>query len=40
MIHKLARPGDLVMCLGAGTITSWAAALPAALAALQEGEAS
>ena len=40
MIHKLARPGDLVMCLGAGTITSWAAALPDALAALQEGEAS
>jgi UDP-N-acetylmuramate--alanine ligase len=23
-----ARPGDVVMCLGAGTITNWASALP------------
>jgi UDP-N-acetylmuramate--alanine ligase len=29
--------GDLVMCLGAGDITSWAAALPAELDALREG---
>ena len=29
MIHECAREGDLVVCLGAGTITSWAAALPA-----------
>ena len=27
-----ARPGDLVVCLGAGDITKWAAALPEALA--------
>jgi UDP-N-acetylmuramate--alanine ligase len=30
-----ARAGDLVVCLGAGDITSWAYALPAGLAALQ-----
>ncbi|MGR3781260.1 MAG: glutamate ligase domain-containing protein, partial [Albimonas sp.] len=27
-----ARPGDIVVCLGAGSITQWARALPAALA--------
>jgi UDP-N-acetylmuramate--alanine ligase len=27
-IAKRVRPGDVVMCLGAGDITSWAAALP------------
>ena len=35
MVHAIARPGDYVICLGAGTITQWAAALPAQLAALQ-----
>jgi UDP-N-acetylmuramate--alanine ligase len=35
MIHAIARHGDFVVCLGAGSITNWAAALPAALAALQ-----
>ncbi len=28
LVHKLARAGDLVICLGAGTITQWAHALP------------
>jgi UDP-N-acetylmuramate--alanine ligase len=35
MVHAIARPGDFVVCLGAGTITAWAHALPAQLAALQ-----
>ena len=35
MVHAIAKPGDFVVCLGAGTITNWAAALPAELAALQ-----
>jgi UDP-N-acetylmuramate--alanine ligase len=35
MVHAIARPGDFVVCLGAGSITNWAAALPAELAALQ-----
>jgi len=37
MIHAMAKPGDFVVCLGAGTITNWAHALPAQLAALQPG---
>jgi UDP-N-acetylmuramate--alanine ligase len=36
MVKALARPGDFVMCLGAGTITGWAYALPGELAAYQE----
>src|SRR6185437_12656577 len=35
MIYAIAKPGDFVVCLGAGSITQWAAALPAELAALQ-----
>ena len=35
MVHAIARPGDFVVCLGAGIITQWAAALPGELAALQ-----
>jgi UDP-N-acetylmuramate--alanine ligase len=35
MVHALARPGDFVVCLGAGSITTWAHALPGELAALQ-----
>jgi len=31
LIAELAKPGDLVVCLGAGSITQWAAALPAEL---------
>jgi len=35
MVNVIARPGDFVVCLGAGSITQWAAALPAELAGLQ-----
>ena len=35
MVHAIARPGDYVVCLGAGNITNWAHALPEQLAALQ-----
>ena len=28
MIYAIAKPGDFVVCLGAGNITQWAAALP------------
>jgi UDP-N-acetylmuramate--alanine ligase len=34
MIKDLAKPGDYVICLGAGSISQWAYALPAELAAL------
>src|SRR5580704_3111890 len=32
MIKRLAQPGDIVVCLGAGNITQWAYALPGELA--------
>jgi UDP-N-acetylmuramate--alanine ligase len=35
MVRQLARPGDYVVFLGAGSITQWAHALPAELAALE-----
>jgi UDP-N-acetylmuramate--alanine ligase len=35
MVHAIAKPGDYVVCLGAGNVTAWAHALPAQLAALQ-----
>jgi UDP-N-acetylmuramate--alanine ligase len=35
MIHAIARPGDYVVCLGAGNITNWAHALPPQLTELQ-----
>jgi UDP-N-acetylmuramate--alanine ligase len=38
MIHAVASAGDFVICLGAGNITQWAAALPDQLAALQAGQ--
>jgi UDP-N-acetylmuramate--alanine ligase len=40
LVHGLAKPGDYVVCLGAGNITQWAYALPGELAAYhpQEGE--
>jgi UDP-N-acetylmuramate--alanine ligase len=28
LIYKIAKPGDFILCLGAGTITQWANALP------------
>ncbi len=31
LVKDLAKPGDLVVCLGAGSITNWAHALPAEL---------
>ena len=34
MVTRLAQPGDIVVCLGAGNITQWAYALPGELAAL------
>jgi len=34
MVARLAHPGDIVVCLGAGNITQWAYALPGELAAL------
>ena len=37
VIRGLVQSGDLVICLGAGTITQWAYALPSELAALDGG---
>ena len=34
IVERLARPGDIVVFLGAGNITQWAYALPGELAAL------
>ncbi len=34
LVKDMAKPGDMVVCLGAGTVTNWAHALPAELAAL------
>ena len=34
LVRRLAQPGDIVVCLGAGNITQWAYALPDELAAL------
>ena len=36
VIDDIAKPGDMVVCLGAGNITAWAHALPADLAAIQK----
>jgi UDP-N-acetylmuramate--alanine ligase len=35
LLGELTRPGDMVVCLGAGSITNWANSLPDELAALQ-----
>ena len=40
LIDGLAREGDLVVCLGAGTVTQWAQALPAELRRLRHGTAA
>ena len=32
LVREQARPGDIVVCLGAGTISAWANALPKRLA--------
>jgi UDP-N-acetylmuramate--alanine ligase len=34
LIKSIAKPGDLVVCLGAGSITQWAYSLPGELKAL------
>ncbi|MEE2687953.1 MAG: UDP-N-acetylmuramate--L-alanine ligase [Pseudomonadota bacterium] len=39
MINRIAVSGDLIVCLGAGTITNWANELPEALSALTRGKA-
>ena len=36
-VLEVARPGDFVVCLGAGSISAWANALPGELAALAPG---
>jgi UDP-N-acetylmuramate--alanine ligase len=36
-IESIAKPGDLVVCLGAGSITNWAATLPAEIDQLAPG---
>ena len=38
VIDDISSPGDLVICLGAGNITSWAQALPEDLAKLRSGQ--
>ena len=40
MIHHLAKPGDMVVCLGAGSITKWAYALPQQLEAKKKQAAN
>ncbi|HWK46009.1 MAG TPA: UDP-N-acetylmuramate--L-alanine ligase [Stellaceae bacterium] len=37
LVHGFAKPGDFVVCLGAGSITNWANALPAELDTLAAG---
>ena len=37
MVHAIAKPGDFVVCLGAGNITQWAGTLPQELASMQTG---
>ena len=36
LVFEITRPGDMVVCLGAGSITQWANDLPGALIALME----
>jgi UDP-N-acetylmuramate--alanine ligase len=38
-VRSIASPGDIVVCLGAGTITQWAYALPGQLAELDRKRA-
>jgi UDP-N-acetylmuramate--alanine ligase len=40
LVRNLARPGDIVICLGAGTVTQWAYALPGQLAAYDKAGAA
>ena len=36
LVRGVARPGDYVVCLGAGNITQWAYALPGELAGMEK----
>ncbi len=38
LVASIARPGDMVVCLGAGNITQWAHALPGELSKLEVAE--
>jgi UDP-N-acetylmuramate--alanine ligase len=38
LVRELARPGDMIVCLGAGSITNWANSLPGELVQLQSRE--
>ncbi|MCB8837874.1 UDP-N-acetylmuramate--L-alanine ligase [Aurantimonas sp. VKM B-3413] len=38
LVHQIAQEGDMVVCLGAGSITQWAYALPKQLEALAAGK--
>jgi UDP-N-acetylmuramate--alanine ligase len=38
-VRSIASPGDIVVCLGAGTITQWAYALPGQLGELDRKRA-
>jgi len=40
IVGPLAGPGDMVVCLGAGTITNWANALPKTLAAWRQSSSA
>jgi UDP-N-acetylmuramate--alanine ligase len=40
LVAPMVAPGDLVVCLGAGSISQWANALPDELKALRQGDAS
>lgn len=40
LVREQARPGDMVVCLGAGTISAWANGLPARLADLDQKAAA
>jgi UDP-N-acetylmuramate--alanine ligase len=39
VIDDIAKPGDYVVCLGAGNITAWANALPGELTAIRKSNA-
>ena len=40
IVAEVAKPGDMVVCLGAGSVTNWAQSLPAELEALSDGGAA
>ncbi len=40
VVHEITQPGDMVICMGAGSSTGWATALPQELARLSEGDSA